>query len=151
MPQGSEGKTRDLVGDSAGLSGRTLDKAKAVKAAAADRSLPQPVREIAKQSLANLSQPDAKIDREFKRVEAAKLGTRGRSGSTSPVELNILWHGIAGKFSALLFDMARAAERTETENVELDAHAALAYELYLRIAEKQIDAELETFDAAKRP
>lgn len=38
-----------------------------------DQSLPKPVREIAAQSLVSLAQPGAKVDREFKAVEAAKV------------------------------------------------------------------------------
>ena len=67
------------------------------------------------------------------------------------LDINEAWHDVAGKFSALLFDMARLAERTETEGLELDAHSALAYELYHRIAEKQIDAEYRALVEAEAP
>lgn len=69
-----ERTTRHRTAKATGYSASTLDKAEEIVAAAEDAAEPDPVREAAKAAVTNLSNPGAKVDREFKafKAEAAK-------------------------------------------------------------------------------
>jgi hypothetical protein len=56
LPEASKGQTRDKVADAVGVSGRTLEKATAVVDAAADESLPDEVREVAAEAVAEMDE-----------------------------------------------------------------------------------------------
>ena len=59
--------------------------------------------------------------------------------------LNDQWHDWLNRANTLFTNGARLASATDSETVELDAHAAAARVLYDRLVERQIDAEIRTF------
>lgn len=69
-----ERTTRARTAKATGYGHATLDKAEELVTAAEDETQPEPVREAAKAAVTNLSNPGAKVDREFKafKAEAAK-------------------------------------------------------------------------------
>jgi len=68
----AETKTRHRTAKATGYSASTLDKAEEIVAAANDETEPEPVREAAKAAVTNLSNPGAKVDREFKAFQAER-------------------------------------------------------------------------------
>lgn len=68
----TETKTRHRTAKATGYSASTLDKAEEIVAAAEDETEPEPVREAAKAAVTNLSNPGAKVEREFKAFQAER-------------------------------------------------------------------------------
>lgn len=71
-----------------------------------------------------------------------------REPSERPVPvrtLNDQWHDWLNRANTLFTNGARLASATDSERVELDAHASAARVLYERLVERQIDAEIRTF------
>lgn len=67
-----ERTTRARTAKATGYGHATLDKAEEIVAAANDETEPEPVREAAKVAVVNLSNPGAKVDREFKAFQAER-------------------------------------------------------------------------------
>lgn len=69
FPEASKGKTSDKVAEALGVSGKTYEKAKAVVEAAEDKSLPEPVREVAREAVKKMD-ATGKVDPSYKAVKA---------------------------------------------------------------------------------
>lgn len=69
LPEPSKGNTRDKVAEALGVSGSTYEKAKAVVKAAEDKSLPEPVREVAREAVKQMD-ATGKVDPSYKAVKA---------------------------------------------------------------------------------
>lgn len=70
------GKVRDKVAPAVGMSPRTYEKAKVVVEAAQDKTLPAPVREIARQAAEDMD-ATGKVDGAYRRVVDAQLTSAG--------------------------------------------------------------------------
>ncbi len=84
FPPCDGGKTRDKVAEALGVSGKTYEKAKAVVAASEDETLPEPVREVAREAVKKMD-ATGKVDPAFKVVKEAKEAPpeRWEHGATS--------------------------------------------------------------------
>ncbi len=66
-------ETRERTAKATGYSSRTLTKAERILSVAEDTTQPEPVLKVARQAAENLTRHGAKVDREFKAVEAAVM------------------------------------------------------------------------------
>lgn len=69
LPPASAPKTRDVAAKGTGYSGKTLDKVDKTKALAEDETQPKPVREVAREALAEMD-TTGKVDPAFKKAFA---------------------------------------------------------------------------------
>ena len=78
--------------------------------------------------------------------QSFRKSERVRKAKLPPTSIVDGWHSWLNKMGDLLMEGARLAQKTDTTpGLELDAYSGMAYAIYQRITERNIDAELRHF------
>jgi hypothetical protein len=101
---------------------------------------------------AALSEPSTwtAVMRSASKVEAepSSTGSPSRARRRDVDELNKEWRDWLNQLNTLLMRGAALAERSEQEDVTLDAYGSSGHLIYQRITERKLDAEIREFFAA---
>lgn len=125
LPPVSVGKTRDVAAKGTGYSGKTLDKVDKTKALADDETQPEPVREVAREALAEMDRT-GNVDKPFRKaqeikaeVERVATGLDGALDAQADIQLAKFRHNffkVEGQFMEVItFDAERVAQVLETD------------------------------------
>ena len=123
FPQGQ--KTRDVAAKGTGYSGKTLDKVDKTKALAEDESQPEPIREVAREALAEMDRT-GNVDKPFKKAQGIKAeldraatGLDDALDSEVTIQMAKFRHNffkVEGQFvEVTTFDAEQVAKVLETE------------------------------------
>lgn len=118
-------KTRDVAAKGTGYSGKTLDKVDKTKALAEDETQPEPVREVAKEALAEMD-ATGNVDKPFKKAQGIKAeydraatGLDDALDAQANIQLAKFRHNffkVEGQFvEVITFDAERVAQVLDTE------------------------------------
>jgi ParB-like nuclease domain len=100
-PRRHEREVRHRTAKATGYGATTLDKAERILALAADDTVPEPVREIARNAADNLSAFGVKVDREFKAVEQVVVENSDHAEAYRNAQWRKQLAGELGKLNAL--------------------------------------------------
>jgi ParB family chromosome partitioning protein len=118
-------RTRDVAAQGTGYSGKTLDKVDKTKALAEDESQPEPIREVAREALAEMDRT-GNVDKPFKKAQGIKAeldraatGLDDALDSEVTIQMAKFRHNffkVEGQFvEVTTFDAEQVAKVLETE------------------------------------